>query len=107
MCGLDVRCLGVALVAATLVLPVGCAPSGGSTNQPADAPPRIGSTDELRRRLEYIVESGVTGSGLAGIPEIIATLPQKESLEADYRKLEAATSAGQIKSVAKGMLEKL
>lgn len=97
----------IRLLIAVMLFATGCARSGGSGGPSGEEPPRLGSSDELRRRLEYFVESGVTGSGLGGIPEIIATLPQREALEADYKKLEAAKSAEQVKSIAKGMIEKL
>lgn len=95
-------CVGI--VAANLL--VGC---GGRSSGPAvdPGPPTIASRDELRQRLEYIAESGVTGSGLAGMPEIIGRLDDASAFEADYRRLESAQSPEAIKSVAREMLKKL
>lgn len=41
------------------------------------------------------------------MPEIIEKLEQKDDLMADFKKLEAATDPGQIKSIAKSMMGKL
>ena len=85
----------------------------GSSSSPSpvtvgpSAPPVLQSADELTQRLQFIVDSGVTGSALGGMPEIIEKLEQKDDLMADFKKLEAATDPGQIKSIAKSMMGKL
>lgn len=90
----------------TTAVLVGCGSRGGAP--PVDpGPPTIASTEELRQRLEYIATSGMAGSGLAGISDMINRLDNKEDLQADYRRLEAATSPDQIKGIAQGMLKKL
>ena len=84
----------------------GCGSRGGS---PAvdPGPPTIASKDELRQRLEYIAASGMAGSGLGGMPDMIARLENKAALEADLKRLEAAGSPEQVKSIAQEMLKKL
>jgi hypothetical protein len=94
--------------ALTLGLAVsGCGPSAPA---PVDTNPAILGADQLRDRLSYIAESGQTGSGLAGLEEVINTVPdeaKKKSLLADYAKLSQATNANTVKTIAKGMLGKL
>jgi hypothetical protein len=83
---------------------------GSSAPPPVDATPAIASVDQLRDRLTYIAESGQTGSGLAGLEEVINTVPdeaKKKALLADYTKLSQATSAQAAKTLAKAMLGKL
>ena len=88
-----------------------CGCSSSSSSSPVSvgpsAPPVLQSADELTQRLQFIVDSGVTGSALGGMPEIIEKLEQKDDLMADFKKLEAATDPGQIKSIAKSMMGKL
>jgi len=99
---------GVVVAAACLsaLMLVGCG-SRGSAPAVDPGPPTIATKEELQQRLEYIATSGMAGSGLAGIPDMIARLENKAALEADYRRLEAAGSADQIKSIAQEMLKKL
>lgn len=101
--------LGVAIACGTVLavqLIIGCG-SRGSAPAVDPGPPTIASKDELRQRLEYIATSGITGSGLAGMPEIIERLENAAVFEADYRRLEAAESPEAIKSIAQEMLKKL
>jgi hypothetical protein len=49
----------------------------------------------------------MTGSGLAGMPEIIGRLENAATFEADYQRLEAAESPEAVKSIAQEMLKKL
>jgi len=101
----------IVLVAAGLVAGLaGCGRSrvGTGTSAPAASQvPTIESDAQLKERLEYIANSGVAGSGLAGLPEIIEKHANKKDLMAEFKKLQAATSADQIKSIAKTMLGKL
>lgn len=92
-------CLGAGLV--------GCGGGAGPSNAPATVEPSIGSDEQLRERLQYIADSGVAGSGLGGLPEFIEKHAKKAELMADYKKLQAASSPDQIKSIAKAMLGKL
>lgn len=105
--GFDRLGVGVAcgmLVAVQLIL--GCG-SRGSAPAVDPGPPTIATKDELRQRLEYIAASGMTGSGLAGMPEIIGRLENAATFEADYQRLEAAESPEAVKSIAQEMLKKL
>jgi len=92
------------LVAVQLIL--GCGSRGSAPALDPD-PPTIASTDELRQRLEYIATSGIAGSGLAGMPEIIGRLENAAAFQADYRRLETAASPEEVKSIAQEMLKKL
>jgi hypothetical protein len=94
------------------VLTLGLAVSGCGPSAPApvDTNPAVQGVDQLRDRLNYIAESGQTGSSLAGFQEIINGLAdeaKKKALLADYDKLSQATNANTIKTIAKGMLGKL
>ena len=106
-----VRPAMLALVVAGLVVgTAGCGRSrmGTGTNAPAASQaPTIESDAQLKERLEYIANSGVAGSGLGGLPEIIEKHANKKDLMAEFKKLQAATSPDQIKSIAKTMLGKL
>ncbi|TSA01228.1 MAG: hypothetical protein D4R77_14560 [Planctomycetaceae bacterium] len=85
----------------------GCGATPSPTSTEPSGPPVLKSADELTQRLQFIVDSGVTGSALGGMPEIIEKLEQRDDLMADFKKLEAATDPGQIKSIAKSMMGKL
>jgi hypothetical protein len=92
----------------TVVVAVaGCESGAGPSNAPASVEPSIGSDEQLRERLQYIAETGVAGSGLGGLPEFIEKHSKKAELMADFKKLQAAGSPEQIKSIAKTMLGKL
>lgn len=98
---------GVVAVACLVAGVAGCDGGAGPSNAPATVEPSIGSDDQLRERLQYIADSGVAGSGLGGLPEFIEKHAKKAELMADYKKLQAAASPEQIKSIAKAMLGKL
>lgn len=103
-----VQVMQIVVVVGLISLPVLVGCSGQSSGPAVESgPPTLSSQDELRKRLEYVVSSGMAGSGLAGMPEIIAQLDNAQALEADYRRLEAAGSPDQIKAIAAEMLKKL
>jgi len=101
----------VVLVAAFLAVGLtGCGRSrmGTGTNAPAaEAKPTIESDAQLKERLEYIANSGAAGSALGGLPEFIEKHAKQKELMAEFKKLQAATTPDQIKSIAKAMLGKL
>lgn len=98
---------GVVALACLVAGVAGCDGGAGPSNAPASVEPTIGSDEQLRERLQYIADSGVAGSGLGGLPEFIEKHAKKAELMADYKKLQAASSPDQIKSIAKAMLGKL
>ena len=88
----------------------GCGRSrtGTGTNAPAvEVPMTVDSDEQLKQRLQSIVDSGLAGSALGGMPEFIAKHAKQKELMAEYKKLQAATTPDQIKAAAKAMLGKL
>jgi len=67
----------------------------------------VDSDEQLKQRLQSIVDSGLAGSALGGMPEFIAKHAKQKELMAEYKKLQAATTPDQIKAAAKAMLGKL
>ena len=107
-CGRSAARLGAILLAAAVALvSTGCTRQRGAPGGPEGVLPAVSSDAELRSRLEYIANTGVTGSGLGGLPEFFANHPKKADLMADYKKLEAAATPDQAKGIAKKMLERL
>ena len=98
---------GFVAVACMVAGVAGCDGGAGPSNAPASVEPSIGSDEQLRERLQYIADTGVAGSGLGGLPEFIEKHSKKAELMADFKKLQAAGSPEQIKSIAKAMLGKL
>lgn len=99
------RLAGVCLTGLLAFALSGCGgPAPSSKSAPAQ--PVLNSNQELKERLNYIANSGVTGSALGGMPEIIKKSGKPE-LEKDYAELEKAQSPDQIKSIAKRMADKL
>jgi len=66
----------------------------------------VSSKDQLKTRLQDIAKTGVAGSGLAGMREMIQPL-NKPALMQDLTKLENAKTPAQVKAVAQSMLKKL
>ena len=96
------------LVAAACLL--GCGGSAAPPSPAGESTPEVQSTEQLRDRLQQIADSGVTGSGLAGVDAIIAQIPdaaKKSALEADYAKLQQAEKPTAIKKIASDMIAKL
>ncbi len=105
--GRAARLVSFLLVAAVALGPTGCSRQRGAPGGPEGVTPAVSSDAELRSRLEYIANTGVTGSGLGGLPEFFESHPKKADLMADFKKLETAASPEQAKAVAKKMLERL
>jgi len=95
-------CLAVLLAAAMS----GCGGPSSSQKAGSTAQPVIGSNAELKQRLNYIAESGQTGSALGGLQDSIKKLG-KADLEKDLAELEQAKSPDAIKTIAKRMADKL
>lgn len=101
---------GGMILALSLVLAagaVGCSRQRGAPGGPEGVTPAVASDAELRQRLEYMVQSGIAGSGLGGLPEFFANHAKKTELMADFKKLEAAQTPDQVKAIAKTMLGRL
>jgi hypothetical protein len=94
-----VRLGAAALMAATLA---GC----GEASDPVGQSPYEGMPKEvLKQRLEYIAQSGTTGSGLAGMRDAISNM-NDPALMKEYEQLEKAAPA-KAKQIAKSMASKL
>lgn len=90
------------------VFMLGC--GGGSP--PGEVSPigEVKSVDELKQRLQYVVESGQAGSALAGLDTEINKIPdeaKKKALLADFTKLSNTQDPNAAKAIAKGMISKL
>jgi|GEM_PF-2153261 len=100
------------LVALTLGLG-GCAGAVPDTTVPKGAEDKpLGSTEELKKMLEEIANTGATGSAAAGlrpsIEELQKSNPAKgDVLMKDLQKLEATESPEQAKAIAKRMAAQL
>jgi len=100
------------LIALSLALP-GCGGPATSENAPdvkADRP--LGSTDELKKLLEEIANTGATGSAAAGLRPSIEELQKTNSakgnaLMKDLNQLEQAENSEQVKAIAKRMAAQL
>lgn len=99
--------VGAILLAAAAVVSTGCSRQRGAPGGPEGMTPTVSSDAELKSRLEYMVNTGIAGSGMGGLPEFFASHPKKAELMADFKKLEAAQTAEQVKAAAKKMLERL
>jgi hypothetical protein len=91
-------------LAGLLAAVIGCGPSSKGT--PAPSQPTIGSNQDLKQRLEYIAQSGVTGSALGGLQDAVKKAGKPE-LEKDLGELEKAQSPDAVKAIAKRMADKL
>lgn len=99
------RLLGLCLAVVLATSMAGC---DGSSSKPVPSNPQpvINSNEELKQRLNYMAESGVTGSALGGLQEGIKKLG-KEDLDKDLAELEKAHDPATVKQIAKRMAEKL
>lgn len=107
--GLQMKTYRFLILLALISLLNGCGQSSSPSGEDSSGQQSIQTEDELKERLEYIAESGQTGSGLAGIPEMIEKISdatKKSALMEDFHKLEKSNSST-AKSVAKSMLQKL
>ena len=85
-------------------------PVSGPAPPTLDEANKVGSTAELKTRLEAVAASGQGGSGLAGIQSAIDELQDaslKGTLSKDYAQLEKASDPAKIKALAKKMADKL
>jgi hypothetical protein len=103
----EFRPLLILLIAAATCGSTGCSRQRGAPGGPEGVLPAVASDAELRQRLEYMVQSGIAGSGLGGLPEFFANHAKKAELMADFKKLEAAQTPDQVKAIAKTMLGRL
>ncbi|MCA9048457.1 MAG: hypothetical protein KDA89_06995 [Planctomycetaceae bacterium] len=97
--------LGLTLVVSAS-LHIGCSGGGTSAPSPESPSPEITTDSELKERLQFIAESGGTGSALAGVKELCEKAG-KASLVSDAEKLERTDNPEAAKKIAQGMLEKL
>lgn len=99
--------LRLAAAAVVLGAVVGCSnpPAPGTVVTPIDQQ-EVSGNAELKSRLESIAETGMTGSGLAGLREAIEK-GGDAGLLADYQRLEAAATPEEAKTIAASMAGKL
>jgi hypothetical protein len=107
------RALALALLMSSLGLVTGCGSSQSTT--PSLSPEQlnaVNSREELKQRLQAIVNSGTAGSALAGMKSGIEALKATDeklaiALLVDFEKLEKANGPAQTKSLAKKMADSL
>lgn len=100
------RLVSLCLAGLLVVMSSGCGDSPSSKSSGSSGSPVLKSNDELKQRLNYIAQSGVTGSALGGMQDSIKKAGKPE-LEKDFAELEKAKSPDAIKSIAKRMADKL
>jgi hypothetical protein len=99
--------------AVLLIATNGCGGPAGSPITPTTPESvSVAGKDQLKQRLEGVIETGVTGSALGGVREAIVEIQKSDAalgdgLMKDYEELEKASSPAQIKSIAQKMVAKL
>jgi hypothetical protein len=104
--------LGLMIIALAASLGCGGGGGGGTTGPSTEETLKIAGKDQLKQRLEGVIQSGATGSALGGVREAIVEIQKSDAalgngLMKDYEELEKATGAEKIKSIAQRMVTKL
>ena len=106
------RILSPGLISLGLLLTIGCGGPEVTADPAASAPPAVSGKDQIKQRLQAVIDSGSGGSALGGIREALEDLKKTdaalaEGLLKDLAQLEPLQDQNQIKGMAQRMFDKL
>lgn len=102
----------LSLLSVGLLLTVGCGGPEVTVDPAASAPPVVSGKDQIKQRLQSIIDSGSGGSAVGGLREALEELKKTdaalaEGLLKDLAQLEPMQDPNQIKGMAQRMFDKL
>ena len=106
------RIVSLSLISFGLLVTVGCGGPEIKVDPAASAPPVVSGKDQIKQRLQAVIDSGSGGSALGGIREALEELKKTdaalaEGLLKDLALLEPLQDQNQIKGMAQKMFDKL
>ena len=106
------RIFSLSFVSLGLLLAVGCGGPEIEADPAASAPPVVSGKDQIKQRLQSIIDSGSGGSAVGGLRDALEELKKTdaalaEGLLKDLALLEPMQDSNQIKGMAQRMFDKL